>query len=228
MCREVPRWGIRLRPAPKRGPDQPFTWSMFWFNGEQGRAAPHLVLLGVFWAFWGWGNPFAAWPTLAVALIGAAVATYYIVHDIRPRDVSRLSAGWLVAAVMIALVGSGLILTAPVWSVWPQPWHWLGQVGGLALAAVLVVLALRPAQEDRPARVPFGIVMVGWYLLLLALGLLSATYGGVILALVASLTVWALRIAGVVDIPALPRGRGSAAGVALLAGVAFALSVVCM
>jgi protein-S-isoprenylcysteine O-methyltransferase Ste14 len=36
---EVPRWRIRLKPAPGRGREQVFTWAMFKLNNEWPRAA---------------------------------------------------------------------------------------------------------------------------------------------------------------------------------------------
>ncbi|MEF8982626.1 methyltransferase family protein [Thiohalorhabdus sp.] len=219
MCREVPRWGIRLTPAPKRGPDQPFTWSMYWFNGEQWRTGSHLLVLGIFWLYWLYGNPFAAWPTLANASLAAAVTVYYLVHDVRPRDVSRLSRGWLVAGVVIAASGGALLGQASVWIPWSGPWSGLGIGAGILLAAVLVAGAWT-GKGAEGAKGPFAVTLVPWYLLLLALGLISGTFAGVWLALAVTLTVWALVIAGAISVPDLPRRPATAVGIAGVAGVA--------
>ena len=48
---EVPRWRFRLRPAPPRGPEQSFEWATFLLNREFSRSLRHLILLGLFAAF---------------------------------------------------------------------------------------------------------------------------------------------------------------------------------
>lgn len=219
MCREVPRWGIRLTPAAPRGPDQRFTWSMYRFNGEHWRSGSHLLWLGVFWLYWTFANPFAALPALVPATVAAIVAAHYLLHDVTPRDVSRLSLAWLGVAAAVALAGGALLATAPVWQVWPEPWVWLGRGGGLALGLLLAVAALRGRTASGPEarRGLFGVAMVPWYLAALAVGLLSCTLGGVWLALIVSVTVWALVIAGAVPLRAPP--RSTAAVVVLVAAL---------
>ena len=217
MCREVPRWGIRLTPAAPRGPDQRFTWAMYLFNGEHWRTGSHLLWLLIFWLYWGFGNPFAALAPLLPATLAAVVTAWYLLHDVTPKDVSRLSRGWLAAAAAIALGGVVLLVAAPVWQVWQGPWDWIGRGLGLALGLLLAALALRPDGEAGP-REPFRIPVVPWYLAALALGLLSATAGGIWLALIASLTAWALAIAGAVTVHAPPRGAATAAVLVIVLG----------
>lgn len=213
MCSEVPRWGVRLRPAAPRGPDQRFTWSMYAFNGEHWRSGSHLLWLGVFWLFWGFGNPLAALPPLVPATVAAVVITHYLVHDITPRDVSRLAIGWLALALAVALGGGILLTNAPVWAVWPAPWTWLGLGGGGALAALIGIAALRPGARSRAdgRRGLFGVAMTPLYLAALAVGLMSCTLGGVWLAVTVSLVLWALSIAGVIRLRAPSRSAVSGA-----------------
>lgn len=220
MCREVPRWGIRLTPAPPRGPDQRFTWSMYLFNGEHWRSGSHLLWLAVFWLYWQFGNPFASMSQLVPATVAAVVVAHYLVYDIRPRDVSRLSAGWLAAAAAVALGGGALLVSAPVWQVWETPWTWVARACGVVLAAAVAVAALRSARTEDAARERgglFAVAMVPWYLAALAAGLLSCTLGGVWLAVAASLTVWALSIAGAFVVR--PPPRNAAAAVVLVAAL---------
>lgn len=195
MCREVPRWGVRLTPADARGPDQRFTWSMLFFNGEHWRGGAHLVWLAIFWALWVGGNPFAEVSQHVPATIGAIVAAHYLLLDVTPRDVSRVSLGWLAAAVALALGGATLLTTQPVWAVWPAPWSWLGRGAGIALGVILLT-QLRGTHKSF-VRAP----IMPWHLGALALGLLSATFAGVWLALTATTTAWALSIAGVLKVP---------------------------
>lgn len=224
MCHEVPRWGIRLTPAPPRGPDQRFTWSMYFFNGEHWRSGSHLLWLAIFWLYWGFGNPFAGISPLVLATVAAIVATHYVVHDVTPRDVSRLSRGWLAVAALIAAGGGVLLASVPVWQVWQPPW--LGWSAALALAALLAGAALRsaPAEDAAESRGLFGVAMTPWYLALLAAGLASCTLGGVWLAVIVSLVAWALSIAGAVPLRAPPRGAATAVVVVALVGLSGALS----
>lgn len=197
MCKEVPRWGIRLTPAAPRGPDQRFTWSMYFFNGEHWRSGSHLIWLAVFWLIWAWGNPFGSLPVLVPATIAGVIAPYYIVHDVTPRDVSRLSWGWLLLALAIAAGGATFLASAAVWNVWPAPWVWLGRGLGLLLGILLPFLLQSSRRRAEHGRESQRGAMVAWYVAALALGLLSCTFGGIWLAVVACLTIWALSIAGI-------------------------------
>ena len=207
MCREVPRWGFRLRPAAPRGPDQRFTWTMYFFNGEQWRSGSHLLWLTVFWLYWLFANPFATLDPMIPATLGVVVAVHYVLHDARPRDVARLSRGWLGVAAAIALGGAALLANAPVWQTWPQPWPWLARAAGLALGGLLALSALRSRTDDGGTAHGklFRVPMTAWYLVALALGLLSATPGGLWLAVIVSLTVWACSIAGLRVVRPPPR-----------------------
>lgn len=203
MCEEVPRWGIRLTPAAPRGPDQRFTWSMFFFNGEHWRGGSHLIWLTVFWLIWAMGNPFSALPVLVPATIAGVIIPYYLLHDVTPRDVSRLSKGWLALALAIAAAGGVFLVSAPVWTPWPEPWVWLGRGLGLLMGGILPLLLSRTGgRADDEARESRRGAMVPWYVGALALGLVSCTFGGIWLAVVACLTVWALSIAGIANVRA--------------------------
>lgn len=227
MCREVPRWGIRLTPAPKRGPDERFKWWMYFFNGEHWRSGSHLIWVAIFWAFWFLGNPFAQLPALVPVTVAGVVGAYYVLHDITPREVSRSSRGWLAAAVLIAVAGAVYLAVTPLWAVWPGPWDWGGRALGIALGATLVVGALMPRaqRDDGQYPEPYRVAIVPWYLQALTLGLLSATFGGVWLAIVGALVAWALSIAGVLPLRALPRNGATASAVLAIMAVGLLCSL---
>ncbi len=227
MCQEVPRWFIRLTPATLRGPDQPFSWSVYRFNGEHWRSGSHLAWIALFWLYAALANPFAALHPLVPATIAAVITAYYLIHDVTPRDVSRVSYGWFAAAAVIAIAGAAVLLMAPVWHVWPWPWDWVGRLGGIVVGGVLVAtVALRRATaDDADAPEPFRSALVPWYLLGLAVALVFATAGAIWLVVVASLTLWALSIAGLASLSAPPRSLASAAVLAAIVLAAGAGSV---
>lgn len=226
MCQEVPRWGIRLTPAPARGPDQRFTWSMYFFNGEHWRSGSHLIWLALFWLYWVFGNPFGTLDPLIPATVGAMIAAYYVLHDVTPRDTSQVSWGWLALAAVVLLGGTGFLVSAPLWQVWPEPWLWIGRIGGVLLSIVVIVTAMpsNGVAEEGEARGPYSIAMMPWYLTGLALGLLSCTLGGIWLAMIVCLTLWALTIAGAFSLRAPPRSAVTSAVLFVVLGASVAAS----
>jgi hypothetical protein len=162
---------------------------------------------------------------LTLALV---ITAYYLIHDVTPRDVSEISYGWFAAAAVIALAGGSMLLVAPVWQVWPAPWAWVGRALGSVIGAVLVVTALlrRSPSSDENGPEPYRIALVPWYLLGLAVALPFATAGGIWLATVMSLTVWALTIAGLTELRAPPCSLASASVIAVVVVVAAVGSIV--
>ncbi|MFB6346421.1 MAG: isoprenylcysteine carboxylmethyltransferase family protein [bacterium] len=58
MKQKVPRWWIRLTPAPTQGHEEEFTWEDYFLNNEFKRTLCHLFLIGLLWDFFYLANPF--------------------------------------------------------------------------------------------------------------------------------------------------------------------------
>lgn len=215
---DVPRWRIRLTPAQARGREQVFEWRLFMMNHELPRALAHLIVLGVFTFYFFLGNPFADIdPWVRVTVVGA-IATWFLLHDIYPLDVSRVHLGWALPAVAAAVGGLIFLDVAPVWERWPARWSLGATVVGLALGLTVALVAL-PAfarVTGKPGNRIFAQPMCEWYLVGLGLGLLSLTLGGVWLGVLVPFVIWALGLAGLVPVRPVP--RATAMSIVLLAG----------
>lgn len=203
--RDVPRWRVRLTPAPARGRAQAFEWSLFMRNHELPRALAHLIVLGVFGFYFYFGNPFVGIDPLVRATVVAAVAIWFLLHDIYPLDVSRPHLGWLLPGAAAALGGAICLALAPVWQPWSGPFAWAAVSVGPALG----LLAVLSAWSRRPV---FAQPLCEWYALGLGLGLLSLTLGGVWLGILAPFVLWSLNLAGVVPLRRVAPSRPVALG----------------
>lgn len=224
---EVPRWRFRLTPAPPRGREQSFEWSMFRLNRELPRSLSHLLVLSLFVGLFFMGNPLVQLDLLfRVTLIGA-VAIWLVLHDIFPLDVSKVSIPWLLLAFVAASATAIGLTKVPVWEVWSGAAAWIA----IAVGVLLGTLGAAPAVPGLPGLVGkkndelFARPMSQWYVLSLGLGLISCTFGGVWVGITAPLTVWALGIAGVVPIRRISQSPIAGLGLVLLIAVDAGLAV---
>jgi hypothetical protein len=205
--REVPRWRIRITPAPARGHEQVFSWALFKLNNEFSRAGSHLFLLAIFTLYFFLGNPLVAVDPYARATLVGALACWLLQRDVYPLDVSRVYTGWLWLAAAITIFGTAFLVFAPVWERWSTASSWpavvLGSAVGIAISLLslpLVTRALGKELSDLISR-----PLSQWYVTGVGLGLLTLTLGGVWLALLTVLVLWAVRLAGVSTIAPIPR-----------------------
>jgi protein-S-isoprenylcysteine O-methyltransferase Ste14 len=194
----VPRWRVRLRPAPPQGPEQGFSWATFRRNRELSRSLAHLLLAGVFGLCAAFGNPAAAVDPVLRATALALIATWLLLHDVIPVGIARVSGAWLGATLAVVAVGAALLVqpSAAIWQRAAAPWSWLAVAVGSVLGAVAVL-----GPRDLLAR-----PIVRWYAVALAIGCVSGTLGGVWAAGLAGLVLWMLLVAGVAPIDPGPVG----------------------
>jgi hypothetical protein len=203
---EVPRWRIRLTPAPPRGREQTFSWALFKLNNEWPRAGSHLCILGIFSCYFLFGNPFAGIDPLVRATVVGAIAAWLLTRDIYPLNVSRVHAGWIALAAVIGLDGALFITVAPVWEPWSSTASWFAVVVGIALGLIVSLLTL-PAVARATGKTlndVFSHPMSQWYALGLGLGLLTLTLGGVWIGILVPLAFWSLGLAGIVPMKPIP------------------------
>jgi hypothetical protein len=205
--REVPRWWIRVTPAPARGSELSFQWATFMINRELPRSLSHVFFLVGFVLLFCFGNPFSQLSVLFKITLIAATAVWLALHDIHPRDVSQKSTGWFIFAAASVAVTAFFLVYAPVWQPWSGTGAWIAIGVGLGFASV-VWIATVPGIADgsnKNGRSFFARPMGQWYALALALGLLSCTLGGVWLGIMLPFTIWALHFAGGLSISMFPR-----------------------
>lgn len=216
--REVPRWRIRLKPSPPRGPVQPFKWATFMLNHELPRSLSHLFLLGVFLSYFFFGNPFTHIdPLVRVTVIGA-IAVWLVLHDIYPLDVPQKSAGWVLIASSIAVITTIFLIKAPVWVPWSGTAAWVSISAGLYLGLLVSATAFPGFARvvDKKGEALFAQPMSQWYMMGLGLGLLSCTLGGVWLGIMAPFIIWAFGIAGLVPLKMMPQRFSIGLGLLML------------
>lgn len=219
--REVPRWRVRLTPATPRGHEQAFSWTTFKLNNELPRAGSHLLLLVIFTLYALFGNPWGDVDPLARTTVVGVIAGWLLVHDIYLLDAARVHTGWVWLAGVIAVGGAGFLAAAPVWESWSFVasfiWMIVGSVLGMTVALLTLPMVARASGKTLNDRVPQP--MCQWYLLGLALGLLTLTLGGVWIGILVPLMLWALNLAGIVQIRPIP--QTTAMGLSLLAVFGF-------
>jgi hypothetical protein len=226
--REVPRWRFRITPAPARGREQTFQWTTFMLNRELQRAVPHVVLLGVFVAYFFFGNPLEVIDPLVRWTVIAAVAVWLALHDIYPLDVSMKSRGWTLAASGIAGLTAVFLVRAPVWDAWSGGLAWASIAAGIGLGilgSVAAIPALTRAVSKRGDDL-FSRPMSQWYVLGLGLGLISCRLGGVWVGVMLPLFFWALGLAGWVPLVRVWKNTAVGVGLLLLFAVAGGVSLV--
>jgi protein-S-isoprenylcysteine O-methyltransferase Ste14 len=205
--REVPRWRMRLTPAPPRGREQVFTWAMFKLNNELPRAASHIFLLGIFALYFIFGNPWAGMEPLVRATLVGMIAAWCLLRDVRPLEVSRVHTGWIGLAGAVALGGVVFLAIAPVWGPWPIAVSWVAVAIGALLglvASLLTLPAFTRARGQTLARV-FARPMSQWYAVGLGLGLLTLMLGGVWIGMLVPLVYWAFGLAGIAPMRPIPQ-----------------------
>jgi hypothetical protein len=223
---EVPRWRVRLTPAPARGRAQVFEWSLFMRNHELPRALAHLIVLGVFGFYFFFGNPVVGVDPLVRATVVGAVAIWFLLHDIYPLDVSRVHAGWLLPGA--GAVGGAIFLAiAPVWTPWSGAPGWTAVVLGLALGLLAAATAWwgRVRSSGRTANAVFAQPLCQWYVVGFGLGLLSLTLGGLWLGVLAPFVLWSLSLAGIVAARPLPSSSAAVSSLLVVFGAAGAYAV---
>lgn len=229
---EVPRWRIRLIPAPPRGREQGFTWAMFKLNNELPRAASHVLLLGIFTCYFIFGNPWVGVDPLVRATLVGVIGAWLLLRDIYPLDVSRVHTGWIWLAAVIAISGIFFLAVAPVWEAWSSASSWTAAIAGVLLG-LLVSLLILPTVARASGKTLNDVLpqpMSQVYAVGLGLGLLTLTLGGVWIGILVPLVIWALGLAGVVPMRSIPQsavmGFGLLVGFGVFAGYALAHLVV--
>lgn len=194
----VPRWRVRITPAPAQGPEQRFSFAMFRRNRELSRAGAHVALGCVLGAFAAFGSPLDALPLLARITAFAVIAVWLVLHDVYRVGAPGVSRGWSAAAAGVAVAGAALLAAAPAstWQRFDAPAAWLCAAAGVAFGGL--ALFGPDAWLARP--------VVRWYAAALAAGLFSATFGGLHAAVLASLALWMAVVAGVVPLDPGPHG----------------------
>ncbi|HET8563969.1 MAG TPA: hypothetical protein VFM35_08875, partial [Candidatus Binatia bacterium] len=206
LKREVPRWSFRLKPAPARGPQLRFHWATFKLNRELPRTVSHLCFMLAFVSYFFLGNPFSHISVLARFTLIAAIAIWFVLRDIYPVDVSQRSVGWLLVALSSAAVTTLFLTQGSVWKPWFGTGAWLSIGIGSSLGLLLSATAFPGRRmSDKSIGKFFPRPVCQWYVLGLGLGLLSCTFGGVWLGIMAPFTAWALQIAGVVSVKMVPQ-----------------------
>lgn len=206
LKREVPRWAFRLTPAPSRGSEVTFRWSTFMLNHEWPRALSHLWLMSCFVCYFLFGNLFAQIDVFVRATVIAATGVWLALRDIYPVDVSQKSLGWGLTALGSAITTAVFLVTAPVWERWSDAGAYISIGVGLCLGLLVSTNALPDSfRIVSKNNFVFTRPMSQWYVLGLALGLLSCTLGGVWVGIMAPFVFWALGIAGLVPVKTLPR-----------------------
>jgi len=229
--REVPRWRIRLTPAPARGHEQRFEWAAYMENRELHRSVSHLIVLAIFIAYNVWGNPFTQVNPILLVTIVCVVASWLLVRDISAIDTREFSQPWLLAGFGIAAAGMVLLAKLPLWEPWAHTVSWI-EVGGALVCGAIVVASTLPIQAKRAksknktqrGKGMFSNPLCQWYMLALGLGLLSCQLGGIWLASLGMLVLWALNLSGVFHIRALPVRLSSSLAVLALFAAGVALS----
>lgn len=204
---EVPRWGLRLFPAPPMGPAQSFDWATFRLNREAHRALPHISFWAVLLVFAIKDNPIAVIDPLVLTTFFTAFTVRLVTVDICVEgEVKGVSIGWSLATAAVMLAGGLFIYHAPLWDTWPPtPALIFGGVGlsfGLLLTLSLLPLTiLRPRLEMILHRAEYQWLIGG-----LGLGLLSGTLGGIWIGILVPTLLWMLKVAGIVSSYQLPKG----------------------
>jgi len=217
FMKEVPRWGLRLRPAAPRGHEQSFDWPTYRLNRELHRSLSHLFLCGVFVCYYLFGNPFASVAPLTRVTVAALIAGWLIVHDMYPVDATRLSPRWLAAAGAGIVFGFLFLSIAPVWEPWSGAASAAAILSGLALG-LLVTLTSFPFFSHATGKEvtdEFVRPMCQWYAAGVGLGLFTCTTGGVWLGILLPLIAWTLGVAGLIPLSHSP--QKNVVGVTLLA-----------
>lgn len=229
---EVPRWRVRLTPAAPRGREQAFSWSMLKLNNELPRAASHLILLSIFLLYFVFGNPWTSLDPLVRATMVGVIGVWCLLHDIYPLDVSRVHAGWIVLAVVIAAGGMTFLAVAPAWERWSIAASWIAVIIGVLLGLIvsLLTLPIVARASGKTLGDMFSRPMSQWYAVGLGVGLLTLTLGGVWVGILAPLLIWALGLAGLVPMRSIPQSVTMAfsllAGFGVFAGYAVSRLIV--
>jgi protein-S-isoprenylcysteine O-methyltransferase Ste14 len=207
FMREVPRWGVRIKPAPARGSELRFQWATFMINRELPRSLSHIFfLLGFVFLFW-FGNPFSQVSVLFRITLIAAITVWLALRDIHSLDVSQKSIGWFILATGSAALTAIFLISGPVWQPWSGTGGWIAIGAGLCFS-LMVWIAILPGvagASSKNGKSFFTRPICQWYVLTLALGLLSCTLGGIWLGIMLPFTIWALHLAGGMSIPMPPR-----------------------
>jgi hypothetical protein len=213
--RDVPRWSFRIKPAPASGPLLRFKWATFRLNRELPRSLSHLFFLLVFVLFFIFGNPLDRTSILTRVTVIAVAAVWLVLRDIYPLNASHKSAGWSLVALCSATATALLLIYAPVWQPWFGISAWIIIGVGLTLG-LLVWLAALPGLSGIQNNKLFSRPICQWYVLALALGLLSCRPAGVWLGTMVPFAVWALHIAGWLSIQMVPRRFNVSLGILAL------------
>lgn len=215
---EVPRWGIRITPAPARGPDQRFSWSIFAVNGEWERAIPHGIILAGFLLYMVFGNPMIAIDSLVRFTLLGTAAIWYLLRDVYPVDVSQKSFGWTVAALAITAGAVVFLVRTPLWVPWSGKAAWASIGVGIGLGLIVMasvvpkIFGLIGKKNEHLFRRP----MSQWFSVALSLGLISCSLGGIWIGITVPLILWALGIAGWIPIRWIPQRPDVGFGLAIL------------
>jgi hypothetical protein len=199
LKREVPRWRFQFRPAPARGSELTFQWSTFKLNRELSRSLSHLVLMMMFVTYFFVGNPFNQLSVLARITLLTGVAVWLLLHDVYPLESAQKSVGWVLMAVVCAAFTVIFLFYAPVWQPWTGTSGWIAISAGSALILGITATRFPRFRLGRKIGKLFVNPMCHLYGILMALGLISCTIGGLWIAIMTSFIVWLLQVAGVLE-----------------------------
>ncbi len=202
----MPRWRFRIKPWAGRGSELNFKWATFKLNHELPRSVSHLIFLAVFASLFFFGNPLSQVSALSKITVIAAIAVWLVLQNVYPLDASQKSLGWLTFALCVAAGAILFLIYAPVWQPWSGIAAWIAIAAALCLG-LLFWAGMSPDRSGSPgkSRSWFTRPICHWYVLTLALGMMSCTLGGVWLGIVVPFTVWALQFTNYLSIPAVPR-----------------------
>jgi hypothetical protein len=204
LKQEVPRWRFQFRPASARGSELTFQWATFKLNRELPRSLSHLCLLVTFLMYFFLGNPFDHVGVFVRITVIIGVAVWLLLHDVYPVDSDQRSVSWALLAIVCAAFTFIFLFYAPVWQRWMGTSGWISITAGLALGLAVTSTMFPRFMLSRKIGKLFVNPMCRLYGILMALGLISCTMGGIWTGIMTAQIVWLLTVAGVLK----PPGRG--------------------
>lgn len=196
---EVPRWRFQFRAAPARGSELTFQWATFKLNRELPRSLSHLVLMMTFVAYFFVGNPFSQISVLARITLLTGIAVWLLLHDVSPLESVQKSVGWVLTALVCTAFTVIFLFYAPVWQPWTGTSGWIAMTAGSVLVLLLTATRFPQFRLGRKIGKLFVNPMCHLYGIVIALGLISCTVGGVWIAIMTAFIVWLLSVAGVLE-----------------------------
>jgi hypothetical protein len=199
LKQEVPRRRYQFRPAPARGSELTFHWATFKLNRELARSLSHLGLMVTFVTYFFLGNPFNQVSVLVRMTVFTAITVWLLLHDVYPVESVQKSVGWALLAVVCTTFAVIFLFYAPVWQEWMGTNGWISISAGLVLLLLITVARFPQFMLGRKIAKLFVNPMCHLYGIVMALGLISCTIGGVWIAIMTAFIVWLLSIAGILE-----------------------------